>query len=193
MKNKNNHPDRIEMIKAAKAGRIPFRAHLKNCFSCQELYDLLRVFHLSISEDEKNISEDLIAKFSSIPLLVESRNPSKEINGMVVFDSWTNLTPQQFRDSGKGYERHIRLKALDIILEIVAEHQLEGWDFTARVYKKNQASSEFILKVGREKLFTLSQKCFYWSAKNPPNKVQLLSPEMKIDFESISWKVSDIK
>jgi hypothetical protein len=36
-------------------------------------------------------------------------------------------------------------------------------------------------------MYAKSQHCFFWTAKRPPRRIQLLSPSVKIDFGSISW------
>ncbi len=123
----------------------------------------------------------------AISRLVESRNPERSVPGAVVFDSWQDLPVTQTRYVAPGLERRLRLRSDRYLLELVGDRQLREWDFVARVYDREKVTRQFILQVGRRKLYPEVQDCFYWSSARPPRRIQLLSPSLRIDFGNIKW------
>lgn len=187
MKKTETHPDRASLVRAAQTGKVPFRSHLKQCADCRELFELF----VQYGPDER--LKDLapppaaVARARAIPKLVASRRPSRAIAGKVAFDSWAEVPAVQLRSEVGNLERRVRLEAGRFTLEIVAERVQSQWEFVARIYDREEVTSEFILKAGRRKLVPQSQHCYYWSAKRPPKTLQLLSSELKIDFGKLTW------
>jgi hypothetical protein len=177
-----------KMMKAIKTGSVPFEAHLKECRSCNEMFEFLSSIDILKRQPLEPVSEGLISRFSLIPVLVGSHKPARSVTGAVKFDSWSQLPALAARDGAKGMERRMRLKAGRITLELVAEHRPEGWEFTARVYDKRKVDSNFVLKIGRQKIPAGLQSCFFWSSEKPPRRIQLLSPKVFIDFGPLNWK-----
>jgi hypothetical protein len=188
MKTKRKCISREEMLRAIKTGSVPFDAHLKECPSCSEMFEFLSSIGIANRLPLEQASEDLVSRFSLIPLLVGTQKPARSISGSLRFDSWQHLPAFAARDGAKGMERRMRLKAGRITLELVAEHRPEGWEFTARVYDKREITSGFVLKTGRRKIPAGLQNCFFWSSEKPPRRIQLLSPKVLIDFGPLSWK-----
>jgi len=187
MKKSENHPDRASLLNAAATGEVPFASHLKRCAQCRELFELF----VQYGPDER--LKDLapppqsVARAAAVPKLVESRRPARAVSGRLAFDSWADLPAVQFRSAVGSLERRVRLEAGPYTLELVAERGQSEWEFVARIYDRDKVTSEFILKAGRRKLVPRSQACYYWSAKNPPRVLQLLSSELKIDFGKLTW------
>ncbi len=187
------------MMAAVKTGNVPFASHLEKCEPCRQLFELLS--HLTGVESELTEPQssdcavpveyepslESVYRHRAIARLVESRHPARTIGGLVVYDSWANLPAVQVRDALLEGERRMRLKAGRFTLELIGDRQLEQWEFVARVYDRTKVTPEFILQVGRKKLYARSQNCFFWSAKRPPRKVQLLSPSTRIDFGTLKW------
>ncbi len=188
MKFKYKCVSKEEMMKAIETGSVPFEAHLSECENCSEMFEFLSSIGIAKRLPLEKASEELISRFSLIPLLAGSQKPSKSISGDVSFDSWSQLPAFAARDGAKGMERRMRLKAGQITLELVAEHRPEGWEFTARVYDKRKVTSNYVLKIGRRKIPAGLQSCFFWSSDTPPRKIQLLSPKVLIDFGPLNWK-----
>jgi hypothetical protein len=85
-------------------------------------------------------------------------------------------------------DRRITLTAESITLEIVAQRAIEGWEFTARAYRDNQATDEFVLTAGRRRILPGAQKCFYWSARRGPKRLVLQAMHCRIEFETLLWR-----
>ena len=177
-----------EMMKAIETDSVPFEAHLAECKSCSEMFEFLSSVDIARRRPLEKTSEELISRFSLIPLLVGSHKPSRTVSGNVGFDSWSQLPAFAARDGARGMERRMRLKAGQITLELVAEHRPEGWEFTARVYDRRKVASNYVLKIGRRKIPAGLQSCFFWSSETPPRNIQLLSPKVLIDFGPLNWK-----
>jgi len=181
-----SHPSRQQMIMAAKTDTVPFAAHLNRCRVCHELFE-----YLSLANDPGDLvdweaAEELIDKCARIPLLVESRTSARHFAGSVDYDSWSQLPAAQLRDAAQGLERRLSMSAAGVTLEVVAERRPRGWDFVARAYRQgNVVSSEFVLHVGREELLSGSVGCFTWSSLRPPMKLQLCSPDERIEFKGL--------
>ena len=113
--------------------------------------------------------------------------PANLVEGRAVDDSWSGLPALATRDAAKGMERHLLFRAGPIALVLNACRDPQGWRFVARVYRKSEATHEFVLKTGREKLRPGFRDCYYWTANRPPRRLQLLSPSLGIDVEDIKW------
>jgi hypothetical protein len=183
-----NHPDRDELLRAIVSGSIPFKSHLARCESCRTLFELLSLHHTKAADPF--ISPPPVGALyrqMAISRLAASRNPERSATGSVIFDSWQDLPAAQTRNVAPGLERRLRLQSEHYLLELVGDRQLREWDFVARVYDRAQVTRQFILQVGRRKLYPEVQDCFYWSSARPPGRIQLLSPSLRIDFGNIKW------
>ncbi len=176
------------LMEALESGSVPFKAHLKECNQCRELFDFLSKIGFPKRRPLEKPSEELITRFALIPLSVNSRKPGETVVGTVVFDSWSHLPAIHARDNAKGMERRMRLKAGQIVLELVAEHQADRWELTARVYDNRKVAAGFILKAGRRIIQAGTERCFFWSSRTPPRRIRLLSPQVLIDFGPLNWK-----
>ena len=187
MKKATNHPDRAALIKAAQTGEVPFASHLKVCADCQEMFELFVQYAPDDRLTDLAPSPQSVARAKAVPKLVASRKPSRGVTGRVTFDSWADVPAVQLRSTVGTLERRMRLEAGSYTVELVAEREQKEWEFVARIYRGARVTSEFILQVGRRKLVPQSQRCYFWSAKNPPKTLQLLSPELKIEFGKLIW------
>ena len=179
---KNKHLEREEILDAVARGVKPFAGHLNECPACSSLYEALRHFRGVGGEAMEQPSERLLEKLSAIPQLVGSRPARVKVRGRVVYDSWHDLPVAQVRDAGTVRERRLRLAHGAISLEIVAERQTEGWEFTARVYDGENITCKYILKVGRERLAPETHDCYYFKRPTLPKILTLLSPDLQIAF-----------
>jgi hypothetical protein len=182
------HPDRNDMLRAIVTGSVPFAAHLTHCETCRTLFGLLSVHHTEAPDSHISPpSVSALYRQMAISRLAESRNPEHSVPGAIIFDSWQHLPASQTRDAAPGLERRMRLEYGQYLLELVGDRQLREWDFVARVYDRARATRQFILQIGRRKLYPEVQDCFYWSSARPPRRIQLLSPSLRIDFGNIKW------
>jgi len=187
MKKAESHPDRAALIKAAQTGEIPFASHLRRCADCREMFELFIQYAPDERLKDLAPSPQSVARARAVPKLVTSRKPLRAVTGRVTFDSWADIPAVQLRSTVGTLERRVRLEAGKYTLELVAERGQREWEFVARIYHGAKVTSEFILQAGRRKLVPQSQRCYFWSAKNPPRTLQLLSPDLKIEFGKLTW------
>lgn len=187
MVNKKNHPDRTNMLKAIRAGKSTYAAHVKSCESCRTTYDFLNQIHNQSDFELEHPSPEALARYCRIPGLEESLSAAKAVQGILIADSWSGPIPIDVRDVTFGHVRRIRLEAGKIALEFVAERRETDWTFVARVYDGGTVSSDYILSIGRRKLLSKSQGFYFWDSKRPPVKISLLGDNSVIEFEQLRW------
>lgn len=187
MKTVSKHPSRAAMLTAIRKGAVPFQAHLKQCETCRNLFELMKQFPVAGQPSIQDTSVHAIERYTAIALLDERKVTTQPILGAVVFDSWSQQPGVRLREAGPGSVRHLCLKAREVTLEIVAERQRDRWEFTARVYQTHQVSSRWILRVSGRKLLPQSLGFYHWSSKNVPYSIRLLTRSKRIDFERLSW------
>jgi hypothetical protein len=181
------HPDRDDLLRAARTGEVPIRQHLAACESCRGVYSLLLLDeHLGLLDVSLPFPREL-SKHANLPLLSSDWIPRRTDTGKTVHDSWTGLPVTVTRDSAMGLERSLRFASGPITLELVADRTPEGWRLAARCYRSEVPSGEFILKIGRRRMAPGLHDCYSWSALLPPRKIQLLSPSLRLVFDTDSW------
>ncbi len=188
MPKKDDHTSRSEFFEALTSDRTPLDDHLKNCRTCKTEWQLLKLVYpegkILVPETP---SETHLTRLEAIPILKADHKQRTLVSGELTYDSWSGLSTVQVRDAARGFERRLRLKAGCVELEIVAERELAGWEFSARVYINGEPSGGFALKVGRKMLTPEFRDCFYWSSERPPRTVRLLSASEEIVFRAIPW------
>jgi hypothetical protein len=188
MKPTGKHPGRKAMIAAIKTGRIAFEAHLKTCRQCREVFEVLSRFPVAGRDRIAQPTPGALDRYAAVPLIDHRSIQSRRVTGRVSFDSWANRPAAQIRDVTVGLIRRICLKAGKLSLEIVAERRQDNWEFVARVYDKKAVSSEYVLRVGAKNLLPRSQGFYHWSSKGTPRTLRLLSQDLQVDFERLSWR-----
>lgn len=187
MKNKDQHPDRPEMLQAIESGEVSFESHLAQCKSCRQTFELLMIFSGAGNPPLHQSSSEAIGRHVAIGRQEETRYPSRTIFGELITDSWSQLAVAQLRDATVGLERRLTLRANAVSLELVAERIEDKWQFVARVYKEDAVTTEFVLKVAGRNLAPQTEGFYHWSSVRPPRTLRLLSKSLKIDFENVSW------
>lgn len=175
------------MMKAIKMGKIPFQAHLDTCETCRREFTLLSRFSVAGREPISRPNHDSIDRFTAIPLIYDEGKSRRKVAGSLSFDSWSHRPAAQLRDTGTGLTRRLCLDADGVTLEIMAERQQDQWEFVARVYHKNVVSSEYVLRIGKQKLLPRSHGFFHWSSRRAPGRIRLLSESLEVCFEGLSW------
>jgi hypothetical protein len=113
--------------------------------------------------------------------------PGDIARATTAYDSWRSSPATVLRDAARGMERRLRFIAGKISLELVVERRPEGYSFVARCYRGGRPSTEYILKVGRERLQPEYRSCYFWTSRKPPRNMQLLSPFLKVDLDRVQW------
>jgi hypothetical protein len=187
MPRKPKHPSPAEFFEALASGSVTIEEHLKLCRTCRTNWQLLKLVYPQGVTTPDIPEEAHLAKLEAIPILRTDKHRRSSVAGEVTYDSWSGLSPVQVRDAARGFERRLRLKAGQVELEIVAERELTGWKFSARVYSDGEPTGGFALKVGRKVLIPEFRCCFYWASERPPRTVRLLSTTEEIVFGAIPW------
>ncbi len=187
MKPNNDHPEREDLIMAARTGQVPFAEHLQSCNSCRSLFDVLKWLGAESGQLESKLPSELLRRHKAIPLLVGSRRPARSVTASRVFDTWISRPALAVRQAAFGVERRVRFAVAPFEIEFVANRQLEGWDLAIRVYENGAITSRFVLQAGRRKLPVGCGECFVWSSLRPPRKLELLSPDLRISLEKLPW------
>ena len=133
-------------------------------------------------------SKKAIARYCNIPLLFEGSLEAHSVFGKTVYDSWADMPAIALRDSANGRIRQLKLKAGDLVLEIVAEYLDNVWEFVARVYDCRKVTNDFVLKVGNRRFLPQTGGFFVWSSRLVPRVLRLESFETNISFEKLSWQ-----
>lgn len=133
-------------------------------------------------------SEAAVDRYCNIPLLFEKRSCATPVWGRTIYDSWAERPAMALRDTADGFIRRLKLKAGNLVLEIVAERRDNVWEFVARVYDRKEVTNSYVLKVGNRKLLPQTGGFFVWSSRIVPRILNLESFETRIDFEKLSWQ-----
>ena len=175
------------MIKAIKSGDKEIARQLSEASGDKILFDLLSRIDVGHGRLLEVPDDAAIARYAAIPLASVEPKRGPVRRGRLAFDSWATAAAPALRDTTAGHVRRFRLAAGAIALEVVAERLQDGWDFVARVYKKEEVSSEYALSVNRQRYLPESQGFYHWSSRTVPRHFALLSPDTSIEFEEIQW------
>lgn len=185
--NEHKHPERSEMISAIRAGDTEFAKSLAGCDSCVTEFSYLKSKFELLEQTIVSPPDDALMRHQGIARLMNARRPSPTVVGEILYDSWTTPPPQAVRSSGVGVERRVSLSSGEFVLELVAERNIDRWEFVARVYRNRKVCSEFSLKAGHQALYPQQGKCYFWSSKRPTRRIQLQSADINIDFGELKW------
>jgi hypothetical protein len=183
----DDHPDRDELLRAVKTGDVPFRRHLAVCDSCRSIYNFLLLRREVESQALPAPSIETFRRDGTLPLVAANWTPRRTEVGHLERDSWTGLPLTVTRDSAMGLERSLRFSAGTINLELVSDRTADSWRLAARCYCCEIASREFILKVGTKRLRPGLHDCYSWTSLKPPRTIQLLSPSLRLIFDTGIW------
>ena len=182
-----DHPDRDEMLSAIRTGELTFREHLANCSWCRDIYDFLLLGRRVETLESAAPAMDTFQRHCSLPLSASGWLPRRTVVGKAMHDSWAGLPATVTRDSAMGLERSLRFVSGAISLELVADRTPGGWRFAARCYRNEAPSAEFVLKIGRKRLSPGLHQCYSWTSLKAPRTIQLLSPSLKLVFDTGTW------
>ena len=132
-------------------------------------------------------STDSLRRLTALPLLFADTEAQTPKSGRVQFDSWAD-GGVALRDATAGHVRRIRLTAGPVGLDVVAEREADGWQFTARAYHHGEVSHDFVLKVGNSRFAPQSGGYYQWRTRGVPRHLELGSLKDQIVFEQIAWR-----
>ena len=122
----------------------------------------------------------------AIPLLFEGALNLRQISGRIGLDSWEGAGIG-LRDISDGHVRRLKFEAGPITVELVAERRNDGWEYVARIYKKNDVAHEFVLEAGRRRILPHSDGFYLWTSNNLLRGIRLIALDRQIDFGGIQW------
>jgi hypothetical protein len=184
------HLSRKEIIKFAHKEPLVLNNHMKTCDDCQRLVYLVKEYYVIGNKILPDAPESLINKVKSLIKTLGIKERSSIHLARLTFDSWSMPQPIGVRDESSMNSRRIRFEAEEIILDIRAEQQKEGWAFVAQINDDSPSASENILKVGKKKLHVDPDGLFQWTSKTPPKIISIQTAVKVIKLPEISWKRS---
>lgn len=134
------------------------------------------------------LSDAAVERYCNIPLLFEESSEARTVKGRIIFDSWADSPTIALRDSVDGHIRRLKLKAGNLVFEIVAERRDNVWEFVARVYDGKSVTNSFVLKAGGHRFLPQTGGFFIWSSRTVPKILRLESFDSNISFEKLSWQ-----
>jgi len=184
------HLSRKELIKLAQEEPTVINSHIKSCEDCRQLVYLLRTYFVIDKDPLPDAPDDMINKAKA---LIKSRRINKRNNiilAKLTFDSWSAIQPVGVRDESGVDSRRVRFEDDEIILDIRAEQQKEGWTFVAQIKNDSPEASENILEVGKKRLQIDPDGLYQWSSKNPPKTISIHTAAKIIKIPELLWKHS---
>jgi hypothetical protein len=185
-----NHPERSELIRAARTVSSGFAEHLSSCEWCRDFCELLRVYHVAGALPLADAPQYLIEKALAVSQRAGVGRKLKSLAAKLIFDSWSMPLPAGVRSEGLLQERRIRFEISDKTLDLRAEHRQNHWDFVARVTDSQGEAVDCTLIAGKKEL-TVNEDGFYqWSSVRPPAKFKLRTGQNELETPELSWKKS---
>ena len=132
-------------------------------------------------------STDSIRRLTALPLLFDQGSQKSTKSGRVLFDSWAD-GGVALRDTTAGHVRRLRIGAGKLGLDLVAERQADGWQFTARALSGKKVAHDYVLKVGKKRLLPQSGGYYEWRARSVPRTLEMISETDHILCEQIVWR-----
>lgn len=191
MKNKmKDHPNRQELISAARTGGEKFSKHLKDCDWCRTFFELSQKYQVAGELQLEDAPQNWVAQAVALAEKETITGKLKSLVATLTFDSWSMPLPAGVRGEGLLQERRIRFEIQDKKLDLRAEHRRNRWDFVARVTDSEGRHVECTLLAGKKELTADKDGFYQWSSVRPPVKFSILTKEGELKTPELSWKSS---
>lgn len=193
MKNGSNkdmtkHPSRQELIAAATQKTGAQDQHLATCDECRALYHLFANYQVAGELALPNAPKEWINRAKDI---YNSANPLQTLRrlvGRLSFDSWQVPQAVGVRSHELLADRRIRFEIGPLVLDVRAERQPAGWDFTAQVTGEVDDPSSMILRADRQTISPDPNGFYQWSSSRPPRLIRLEADDVSISLPELTWK-----
>jgi hypothetical protein len=186
----SRHPNRRELLDAARSNGHDFDDHLRTCEQCKELFELFRAYQVAGNLPLAEAPEAWILK--AVDLARQSRALAgiKNLLARLSFDSWAMPVSVGVRGGEAQQERRLRFEVDDLLLDLRAEKRKQGWDFIAQLTGSRVTEGEFRLLVSNQELRVNDEGFYQWSSKRPPRQIRLRSDNYVVAIPDISWKAA---
>ena len=182
------HPSRQQLISAAQTKQQTLHDHLAVCDDCRTLFELYRQFPVTGELSLQDAPSGWIAKAKEIAV---SSNPLTKLHGMIArlaFDSWSLPAAVGVRSQTVEQDRRLRFEIGPFLLDIRAERQSSGWDFTAQVTGDQPLGDGVILRVDRQEIKANELGFFQWSSGKPPRHISVNAGDVRLELPEMTWK-----
>ncbi len=184
------HPTRKELLEAARSNSDQYTAHFKACADCRELFEFYRAYQVAGKLPLGDAPEGWIVRAAKLAEEESVFTRVKELLAGLVFDSWTTPVSVGVRGGGTQQERRLRFQIDDLMLDLRAEKQKNGWDFVAQLSGDRVAQENFVILVAHQELRVNSEGFYQWSSKTPPKQIRIRSDKYIVQTPDISWKAA---
>ncbi len=184
----DKHLSRKELIAIAQQEPILPNSHIESCDDCHRLVYLLKDYFVIGKDSLPNAPSDIIKKAKA---LIQSKKIKKIIPiniARLTFDSWATAKPIGVRDESSMNSRRVRFEDDNIVLDIRAEQQIDGWSFVAQINDDSPDAAENILEIGKKKLHIDPDGFYQWTSKNPPKSISIHTTVKVIKIPELLWK-----
>ncbi len=164
----NRHPDRQTLLAAAKSDSHKFDQHLSTCESCRELFEFFKAYQVAGNPVLAGAPDEWIRKAVEVAGAHGALQGIRTLLARLSFDSWATPVSVGVRGGEARQERRLRFQVDDLLLDIRAEKQKQGWDFVAQLSSQTVEQKNFHLLVSRQELRVNSEGFYQWSSKRPP-------------------------
>lgn len=183
-----NHPNRKELIMAAKSGSNEYSEHFKSCDWCRTYFEMLKEFHVAGVLPLVDAPKNWVNKAAAVGDKVSVSRKLKSLVAILTFDSWAMPQPAGVRSEGVMQERRVRFEISGKIFDLRAEHRRNKWDFVARVTDGSGKSVDCTIVTGKKELNSNEDGFYLWSSVRPPSKFKLLTETGELEIPELSWK-----
>lgn len=189
MKN-NFHPNRNEIIIAAKGSSAAIKNHLADCDWCSLYFEFLSRFQSAGLLPLNNAPQAWIERAVAIASERSLAGEFKRLAAKITFDSWAMPLPQGVRGEVLIQERRIRFEANDKLFDLRAEHRKKHWDFTAKVTDRAGHAVDCTLIAGKKELEADENGFYQWTSIKPPSDLKIKTETGEIIIPELKWKKS---
>jgi hypothetical protein len=94
------------------------------------------------------------------------------------------------RSQGGEHDRRLRFEVGPLVVDVRAEQQLSGWDFTAQVSGELSHSGPISLVADKLVVEPNVGGFYQWSSSKPPKQIRLKADDLQFELPELSWKPS---
>lgn len=186
----SEHPDRTELIKAARKGDKKLLEHITSCPECRQALELLQAYDFCGSAP---LPDPPAAWTEKAAAIMKPSKSSRKVRAMVarlVFDSWAMPQALGVRGGSSLDERRLRFEAEGISLDLRAEKSQKEWAFVAQIVDKTGTGATPTLEVDSKPLPAASGSLVQWTSARPPTRISIRSADLVVHTPELKWRKS---
>ncbi|MFH2056975.1 MAG: hypothetical protein ABIJ61_13535 [bacterium] len=184
------HPDRNELIRAARGEGALLQEHLESCQECRLLVELLRTYQVEGELPLPHAPQTWRSRAAAIFQAPGVKAKVKSVLAKLIFDSWATPQPAGVRGLSSAAERRLRFESAEILFDLRAERFERGWAFVAQVTPKVILPAPLILEIGKKREVDAENDLYEWTDPKPPRKISLKSGDLVVQLPELKWRTS---